>query len=156
MNKVLNKARVETKPNSPQIQKIKIYKSKIRQFIGSGGKVINDICEKSGAKVEIDDNGLITIFSSKSSEGKIATDMINEIVAEPEVGKIYEGKVVKTTDFGAVVNLMGSRDGLGHISQLKEERVEKTTDVVKEGDIVKVKVSGVDDRGKVTLSIKDV
>ncbi len=156
MNKVLNKARVETKPNAPQIQKIKIDKSKIREVIGSGGKVIKDICEKSGAKVEIDDNGLITIFSSKSSEGKIATDMINEIVAEPEVGKIYEGKVVKTTDFGAFVNFMGSRDGLVHISQLKEERVEKTTDVVKEGDIVKVKVIGVDDRGKVKLSIKDV
>ena len=92
----------------------------------------------------------------KASEGKIASEMINDIVAEPEVGKIYEGKVVKTTDFGAFVNFMGSRDGLVHISQLKEERVEKTTDVVKEGDMVKVKVIGVDDRGKVKLSIKDV
>ncbi len=156
MNKVLKEPRVETKPNAPQIQKIKIDKSKIREVIGSGGKVIKDICEKSGAKVEIDDNGLITVFSSKSSEGKIAADMINEIVAEPEVGKIYEGKVVKTTDFGAFVNFMGSRDGLVHISQLKQERVEKTTDVVKEGDTVKVKVIGVDDRGKVKLSIKDV
>ena len=107
-------------------------------------------------RLKIDDDGLITIFSSKSSEGKIASDMINDIVAEPEVGKIYEGKVVKTTDFGAFVNIMGSRDGLVHISQLKNERVEKTTDVVNEGDIVKVKVIGVDDRGKVKLSIKDV
>ena len=156
MNKVIKFPRSETKPNAPQIQKIKIDKSKIREVIGSGGKVIKDICEKSGAKVEIDDNGMITIFSSKASEGKIASEMINDIVAEPEVGKIYEGKVVKTTDFGAFVNFMGSKDGLVHISQLKEERVEKTTDVVKEGDMVKVKVIGVDDRGKVKLSIKDV
>ena len=98
----------------------------------------------------------MTIFASKSTESNLANDMINDIVAEPEVGKIYEGKVVKTTDFGAFVNFMGSRDGLVHISQLKNERVEKTTDVVKEGDVVKVKVIGVDDRGKVKLSIKDV
>ncbi len=156
MNKTISKSRKETKPNAPQIQKIKIDKSKIREVIGSGGKVIKDICEKSSAKVEIDDDGNVTIFSSKSSEGKIAKEMIDEIVAEPEVGKIYEGKVVKTTDFGAFVNFLGSKDGLVHISQLKEERVEKTTDVVKEGDQVKVKVIGVDDRGKVKLSIKDV
>ncbi len=155
MNKVLNKSRAVTKSNAPQIEKLKIDKSKIREVIGSGGKVIKDICEKSGAKVEIDDNGIITIFASKASEAKTAMDMINDIVAEPEVGKIYEGKVVKTTDFGAFVNFMGSRDGLVHISQLKEERVEKTTDVVKEGDQVKVKVIGVDDRGKVKLSLKD-
>ena len=156
MNKVIKQPRSDTKSNAPQIEKIKINKSKIREVIGSGGKVIKDICEKSGAKVEIDDNGIITIFASKASESKIATDMINDIVAEPEVGKIYEGKVVKTTVFGAFVNFMGSRDGLVHISQLKEERVEKTTDVVNEGDIVKVKVIGVDDRGKVKLSIKEV
>ena len=156
MNKVLKKPRSETKPNTPQIIKIKIDKSKIREVIGSGGKVIKDICEKSGAKVEIDDDGVVTIFASKLTESNIANDMINDIVAEPEVGKIYEGKVVKTTDFGAFVNFMGSRDGLVHISQLKNERVEKTTDVVKEGEIVKVKVIGVDERGKVKLSIKDV
>ena len=127
------------------------------KVIGSGGKVIKDICEKSGAKVEIDDNGLISIFASKKEESELAKGMIDNIVAEPEIGKIYEGKVVKTTDFGAFVNFLGSRDGLVHISQLKEEeRVEKTTDVVNEGDIVKVKVIGVDDRGKVKLSIKGV
>jgi len=156
MEKAIGEARKDTKPNAPQIQKIKINKTKIREVIGSGGKVIKDICEKSSAKVEIDDDGNVTIFASKSSDGKIAKEMIDEIVAEPEIGKIYEGKVVKTTDFGAFVNFMGSRDGLVHISQLKEERVEKTTDVVKEGDLVKVKVIGVDDRGKVKLSIKDV
>ena len=99
---------------------------------------------------------LITIFSSKSSEGKIASDMINDIVAEPEVGKIYEGKVVKTTDFGAFVNFMGSTDGLVHISQLKNERVEKVEDVISEGDIVKVKVLDIDSRGKIKLSMKAV
>ncbi len=156
MNKVLSKARKDTKPSAPRIINIKIDKSKIREVIGSGGKVIKDICEKSGAKVEIDDNGLISIFASKAQEGEIAKKMINDIVAEPEIGKIYEGKVVKTTDFGAFVNFMGSRDGLVHISQLKEERVEKTTDVVNEGDQVKVKVIGIDDRGKVKLSIKEV
>mgnify|MGYP001290315240 FL=1 len=156
MDKVVKKPRQGTKPNAPTVINIQIDKSKIREVIGSGGKVIKDICEKSNAKVEIDDNGLISIFASKADDGEIATQMINDIVAEPEVGKIYEGKVVKTTDFGAFVNFLGSRDGLVHISQLKEERVEKTTDVVNEGDMVKVKVIGVDDRGKVKLSIKEV
>ena len=156
MDKVVKKPRQGTKPNAPIVINIQIDKSKIREVIGSGGKVIKDICEKSNAKVEIDDNGLISIFASKADDGEIATQMINDIVAEPEVGKIYEGKVVKTTDFGAFVNFLGSRDGLVHISQLKEERVEKTTDVVNEGDMVKVKVIGVDDRGKVKLSIKEV
>ena len=156
MDKVVKKPRQGTKPNAPTVINIQIDKSKIREVIGSGGKVIKDICEKSNAKVEIDDNGLISIFASKADDGKIAREMINDIVAEPEVGKIYEGKVVKTTDFGAFVNFLGSRDGLVHISQLKEERVEKTTDVVNEGDMVKVKVIGVDDRGKVKLSIKEV
>ena len=156
MDKVVKKPRKGTKPNAPTVINIQIDKSKIREVIGSGGKVIKDICEKSNAKVEIDDNGLISIFASKADDGEIAREMINDIVAEPEIGKIYEGKVVKTTDFGAFVNFLGSRDGLVHISQLKEERVEKTTDVVNEGDMVKVKVIGVDDRGKVKLSIKEV
>ena len=156
MDKVVKKPRQGTKPNAPTVINIQIDKSKIREVIGSGGKVIKDICEKSNAKVEIDDNGLISIFASKADDGEIAREMINDIVAEPEIGKIYEGKVVKTTDFGAFVNFLGSRDGLVHISQLKEERVEKTTDVVNEGDMVKVKVIGVDDRGKVKLSIKEV
>ena len=156
MQKVVKKPRKGTKPNAPTVLNIQINKSKIREVIGSGGKVIKDICEKSNAKVEIDDNGLISIFASKADDGEIARQMINDIVAEPEVGKIYSGKVVKTTDFGAFVNFLGSRDGLVHISQLKEERVEKTTDVVNEGDEVKVKVIGVDDRGKVKLSIKEV
>ncbi len=156
MEKKISVARKEPKDNAPKILKIKIEKSKIREVIGSGGKIIREICETSGAKVEIDDEGQVLISSTKASEGDLALKMINDIVAEPEVGKIYEGKVVKTMDFGAFVNFLGNRDGLVHISQLKNERVEKTTDVVSEGDVVKVKVIGVDDRGKVKLSIKDV
>ena len=155
MNKTIKESRKEVNENAPKIIQMKISKDKIREVIGSGGKVIRDICEKSTAKVEIDDDGNITISCSNKESGDIATNMINDIVAEPEIGKIYEGKVVKTMDFGAFVNFMGTRDGLVHISQLRPERVEKTTDVVKEGDIIKVKVIAVDDRGKVKLSLKD-
>ncbi|MAY89811.1 MAG: polyribonucleotide nucleotidyltransferase [Rickettsiales bacterium] len=155
MDKTIKSSRESVKDNAPKIIKMKIAKEKIREVIGSGGKIIRDICEKSTAKVEIDDDGNIIISCANKESGDMATNMINDIVAEPEVGKIYEGKVVKTMDFGAFVNFMGSRDGLVHISQLRPERVEKTTDVVNEGDIVKVKVLGVDDRGKVKLSLKD-
>ena len=156
MSKIIKESRKSVKDNAPKILKMKIAKEKIRDVIGSGGKIIRDICEKSTAKVEIDDDGNIIISCSDKKSGDIAINMIDDIVAEPEIGKIYEGKVVKTMDFGAFVNFMGTRDGLVHISQLKQERVEKTTDVVKEGDIVKVKVLAVDDRGKVKLSMKDV
>ena len=155
MAKVIQKPKKDVNENAPKILQMKISKDKIRDVIGSGGKVIRDICEKSEAKVEIDDDGNITISCKNKQSGDIAIGMINDIVIEPEVGKIYEGKVVKTMDFGAFVNFMGSRDGLVHISQLKPERVEKTTDVVNEGDIVKVKVIAIDDRGKVKLSLKD-
>ncbi len=155
MNKTIKNSRKEVKDNAPKILQMKISKDKIRDVIGSGGKIIRDICEKSTAKVEIDDDGNIMISCANKESGDIAVNMINDIVAEPEIGKIYEGKVVKTMDFGAFVNFMGSRDGLVHISQLKPERVEKTTDVVNEGDIIKVKVIAVDDRGKVKLSLKD-
>ncbi len=155
MNKTINTSRSSVRENAPKIIQLKIKQDKIREVIGSGGKVIKNICEKSSAKVEIDDDGNVTISCSDKKSGDIALGMINDIVAEPEVGKIYKGKVVKTMDFGAFVNFMGQRDGLVHISQLKEERVEKTTDVVNEGDMVKVKVIGVDDRGKVKLSLKD-
>ena len=155
MNKTISKPRKEVSESAPKILKMKIKKEKIREVIGSGGKVIKEICEKSSAKVEIDDEGNILISCNDTASGEVATKMIEDIVAEPEVGKIYEGKVVKTMEFGAFVNFLGQRDGLVHISQLKPERVEKTTDVVKEGDVVKVKVIGVDDRGKVKLSLKD-
>tara|TARA_B100000242_G_C42996658_1_gene462911 strand:- start:525 stop:1265 length:741 start_codon:yes stop_codon:yes gene_type:complete len=155
MKKTIKTSRSSVKENAPKIIKLKIKQDKIREVIGSGGKIIKNICEKSQAKVEIDDDGNITISCLDKNSGEIALEMIHDIVAEPEIGKIYEGKVVKTMDFGAFVNFMGQRDGLVHISQLKEERVEKTTDVVNEGDMVKVKVIGVDDRGKVKLSLKD-
>ena len=155
MAKIISKSRDDVSDSAPKILKMKIKKDKIREVIGSGGKVIKEICEKSNAKVEIDDDGNILISCNDSKSGEMATKMIEDIVAEPEIGKIYEGKVVKTMEFGAFVNFLGQRDGLVHISQLKPERVEKTTDVVKEGDLVKVKVIGVDDRGKVKLSLKD-
>ena len=129
---------------------------KIRDIIGSGGKVIREICEISGAKVDIDDDGSITISASDNNSIETAKKKIHDIVAEPELGVIYNGKVVKTVDFGAFVNFLGARDGLVHISELQNERTEKTTDICKEGDEVKVKVIGFDDRGKVKLSMKRV
>ena len=112
------------------------------------------LCSMFGG--EIDDEGLVSIAAVNSESGKAAVDWINEIIEEPEIGKIYEGKVVKLMDFGAFVNFMGSRDGLVHISQLKKERVEKVSDVINEGDVVKVKVLDIDSRGKVKLSMKEV
>jgi polyribonucleotide nucleotidyltransferase len=120
------------------------------------GSVIREITEKTGAKIEINDEGLVSIAAINSESGEAAIEWINGIVEEPEIGKIYEGKVVKLMDFGAFVNFMGSKDGLVHISQLKKERVEKVSDVVNEGDTVKVKVLDIDSRGKVKLSMKEV
>src|SRR3546814_5324926 len=129
---------------------------KIREVIGSCGKVIREIVEKTGAKINIDDDGTAKIASSSGKEIESARKWIHSIVAEPEVGVVYEGTVVKTADFGAFVNFFGSRDGLVHISQLASDRVAKTTDVVKEGDKVWVKLMGFDERGKVRLSMKVV
>ena len=117
--------------------------------------MIREITEKTGAKIEINDDGLVSISAVDASSGKAAMEWINSIVEEPEIGKIYEGKVVKLMDFGAFVNFMANTDGLVHISQLKTERVEKVSDVLKEGDIVKVKVLDIDSRGKIKLSIKE-
>ncbi|MDE2392026.1 MAG: S1 RNA-binding domain-containing protein, partial [Rhodospirillales bacterium] len=124
--------------------------------IGTGGKVIRDIVEKTGAKVDINDDGTVKIAASDDKKIQAALDMIKGIVAEPEIGVIYTGKVVKTADFGAFVNFLGAKDGLVHISELAQGRVAKTTDVVKQGDAVKVKVIGFDDRGKVKLSMRVV
>ncbi len=156
MNKALDTAREEMNEHAPRIETIQVKKDKIREIIGTGGKVIREICEVTGAKVDIDDDGVVKVSSSDGIAIKAALDWINGIVAEPEVGKTYEGKVVKTVDFGAFVNFLGSKDGLVHISELANERVKQVTDVVKEGETVKVKVLGVDDRGKVRLSIKAV
>ena len=140
--------------HAPRIETIKINPEKIREVIGSGGKVIREICEVSGAKVNIDDEGVIKIASSNGEQIEKAKEMIMEIAAEPEVGVIYTGTVVKVMDFGAFVNFFGKRDGLVHVSQMANERVNHPSDLVKEGQKVKVKLMGFDDRGKVRLSMK--
>ncbi len=156
MASALSKAREAVSSNAPRITTITIPKDKIREVIGSGGKVIREICEVTGAKIDIEDDGTIKVAAVDASASQKAIDWIRGIVAEPEVGVIYNGKVVKTVDFGAFVNFLGSRDGLVHISELAPHRVGKTTDIVKVGDQVKVKVLGFDDRGKVKLSMKQV
>jgi polyribonucleotide nucleotidyltransferase len=156
MAKALTSARDEMGEYAPKIETIQVPQDKIREVIGTGGKVVREIVETSGAKIDIGDDGLIKVASSDAAAIKSALDQINSIVAEPEVGLIYDGTVVKTMDFGAFVNFFGKRDGLVHISQLADHRVENTTDIVKEGDSVKVKLVGFDDRGKVRLSMKVV
>ena len=156
MESALSSARENVSENAPRITIINISKDKIREVIGPGGKVIREICENTGAKIDIEDDGTIKIAAVDESASEAALKEIQSIVAEPEVGVVYEGKVVKTVDFGAFVNFMGTKDGLVHISELKPERVEKTTDVVNVGDQVKVKLIGIDDRGKVKLSMKAV
>ncbi|WP_411819337.1 polyribonucleotide nucleotidyltransferase [Hyphococcus formosus] len=156
MGKALDAARSDLGDYAPRIETMQIAKDKIREVIGTGGKVIRQIVEETGAKVNIDDEGLIKIASNDKAQIDAAYKWIHSIVAEPEVGEIYKGKVVKAMDFGAFVNFFGPRDGLVHISQLADGRPEKTTDVVKEGDEVYVKLLGFDDRGKVRLSMKVV
>ena len=155
MSKALDKARDTVNSNAPRIETINVPTDKIREVIGAGGKVIREIVEESGAKVDINDDGIVKIASNNAEAIEKALEMINSIVAEPEVGTIYEGKVVKIMDFGAFVNFFGKKDGLVHISQLSTERVNKVTDIVSEGDIVKVKFVGFD-RGKVKLSMKNI
>jgi polyribonucleotide nucleotidyltransferase len=156
MAKAITGARAELGEFAPRIEVMNIPVDKIRDVIGSGGKVIREIVEKTGAKINIEDDGTVKIASSNAKEIEAAKKWIHTIVAEPEVGEVYEGTVVKTTDFGAFVNFFGPKDGLVHISQLAPERVQKTTDVVKEGDKVYVKLMGFDERGKVRLSMKVV
>ena len=156
MSRALTENRTTVATTAPRITTIKVPREKIRDVIGSGGKVIREIVEYSGAKVDIGDDGTITIAATAEDQTKKALERINGIVAEPELGRIYDGKVVKTADFGAFVNFLGARDGLVHISELAQGRVGRTTDVVKDGDAVKVKVIGFDDRGKVKLSMRVV
>jgi polyribonucleotide nucleotidyltransferase len=156
MAKALTAARAELGEHAPRIETFKIPTDKIREVIGTGGKVIREIVEKTGAKVNIEDDGTVKVASANGEQIKAAINWIKSIASDPEVGHIYEGTVVKVMDFGAFVNFFGSKDGLVHISQLAASRVNKTTDVVKEGDKVKVKLLGFDDRGKVRLSMKVV
>ncbi|MCQ8241519.1 polyribonucleotide nucleotidyltransferase [Rhizosaccharibacter radicis] len=156
MSKALTENRTGVAANAPKITVINVPKEKIRDVIGTGGKVIREIVEFSGAKIDIGDDGTIKIAATSDEQATKAIDRIRGIVAEPELGAIYTGKVVKTADFGAFVNFLGARDGLVHISELAQGRVAKTTDVVNQGDSVKVKVLGFDDRGKVKLSMRVV
>ena len=156
MNKALGSARTDVSRHAPRIETMQIDKSKIRDVIGTGGKVIREIVAETGAKVDIDDEGVIKISSSNAEEIEAARKWIEGIVEEAEVGKIYNGKVVNIVDFGAFVNFMGGKDGLVHVSEMKNERVEKPTDVVSEGQEVKVKVLEIDQRGKVRLSMRVV
>ena len=156
MAKAINTARDGVNENAPRITTFTIPKDKIREVIGSGGKVIREICETTGAKIDIDDDGTIKVAAVDTKAGDAAVAWIKGIVSEPEIGVIYVGKVVKTVDFGAFVNFMGSRDGLVHISEIAQQRIAKVSDVVNVGDEVRVKVLGVDDRGKVKLSMKSV
>jgi polyribonucleotide nucleotidyltransferase len=156
MNKALNEARPELGEYAPRIETIHIPVDKIREVIGSGGSVIREIVAESGAKIDISDDGTVKIASANAESIRAAIARIRGITAEPEVGEIYQGKVVKVMEFGAFVNFFGPKDGLVHISQLSEGRPKAVTDVVKEGDMVWVKLLGFDDRGKVRLSMKVV
>jgi len=156
MQKALGSARGELSAHAPRIETMQIDKSKIRDVIGTGGKVIREIVAETGAKVDIDDEGLIKLSSSDITQIEAARQWIRGIVEEAEVGKVYDGKVVNIVDFGAFVNFMGGKDGLVHVSEMRNERVEKPTDVVSEGMEVKVKVLEIDQRGKVRLSMRVV
>lgn len=156
MAKALTDAREELNSTAPRVHSMQIPTDKIREVIGTGGKVIREICETTGGKIDIEDTGFVKVYGPDKATIDAAVKMIIDIVAEPEVGAIYEGKVVKIMDFGAFVNFMGKNDGLVHISELKNERVENVADVVEEGQMVKVKLIAIDDRGKVKLSMKRV
>ena len=156
MAKALAHARDSVSDNAPRITTFSIPKDRIREVIGPGGKVIREICETTGTKIDIEDDGTIKVAAVEGEAAKAAINMIRDIVAEPEVGVIYDGKVVKIVDFGAFVNFIGKRDGLVHISEIAPRRIKSVSDVLSEGDNVKVKVLGIDDRGKVKLSMRAV
>ena len=156
MGRELSESRDSVSEFAPTIATFSIPTDKIREVIGTGGKVIREICETTGVKIDIEDDGTVKVASVDSEAGRTAIDWIKSIVAEPEVGEIYTGKVVKIVDFGAFVNFIGNRDGLVHVSELANRRVPRVSDVVSEGEEVKVKVLAIDDRGKVRLSMKVV
>jgi polyribonucleotide nucleotidyltransferase len=155
MLSVLPGPRKELSPYAPRIEKMMIKPEKIREVIGKGGEMINKIIAETGAEIDINDDGLVTIAAVDGAAIKAAMQMIQDIVAEPEVGKIYDGVVVKIMEFGAFVNIMPGRDGLVHISQISDKRIEHVTDVLHEGDEVKVKLNAIDDQGRLNLSMKD-
>ena len=156
MAKALSRARDSVSDNAPRITTFSIPKDRIREIIGPGGKIIREICETTGTKIDIEDDGTIKVAAVEGEAAEAAINMIRDIIAEPEVGVIYDGKVVKIVDFGAFVNFIGKRDGLVHISEIAPRRIKSVSDVLSEGDNVKVKVLGIDDRGKVKLSMRAV
>ena len=156
MAKAITKSRDELNPNAPRISSLQIDKEKIREVIGTGGKVIREICETTGAKIDIEEDGSVRVYAETGDAANAAVEWIEGIVAEPEVGQIYTGKVVRIVDFGAFVNYLGSTDGLVHISEIADYRVANVTDELSEGQMVKVKLLDVDNRGKSRLSMKRV
>jgi polyribonucleotide nucleotidyltransferase len=156
MAKALTEAKGELSKFAPQIVTLTIPKDKIRDVIGTGGKVIREIVEVTGCKIDIEDDGTVKVAGTDAAGIEKAVGIIKGLTSEPELGAVYDGKVVKTADFGAFVNFMPGKDGLVHISELANERVGKTTDVVQEGQMVKVQVIGFDERGKIKLSLKRV
>ncbi|HVI69146.1 MAG TPA: polyribonucleotide nucleotidyltransferase [Magnetospirillaceae bacterium] len=155
MMDTISEPRKELSPYAPRIEKLMIKPEKIREVIGKGGEVINRIIAETGAEIDIKDDGLVTVAAVDGKAIEAALQMIRDIVAEPEIGKIYDGTVVKLMEFGAFVNIMPGRDGLVHISQMADKRVENVRDIVDEGDKVKVKLTAIDDQGRLNLSIKD-
>ncbi|WP_422410226.1 S1 RNA-binding domain-containing protein, partial [Endozoicomonas sp. ALB122] len=156
MNKVISSARTELNPNAPMTMSLKIDPDKIRDVIGKGGSTIRSICDKTGASVDIDDSGMVQIFAENSEKAKAAYDMVYGITAEAEIGKIYTGEVTRILDFGAFVSVLPGKDGLVHISQIANERVENVTDYLKVGQTIDVVVLDIDSRGRIKLSIKEV
>jgi polyribonucleotide nucleotidyltransferase len=156
MAKAIDGAREDVGEYAPKIETITIPVDKIREVIGTGGKVIREIVAVTGAKVDVNDEGMVKVSASDGAKIKAAIDWIKSLTSEPEVGQIYDGKVVKVVDFGAFVNFFGAKDGLVHVSQIADKRVEKVSDVLTEGQTVKVKLLGFDDRGKTRLSMKVV
>jgi polyribonucleotide nucleotidyltransferase len=154
MSKAMTAPRADVGEFAPKIETIHIPTDKIREVIGTGGKVIREIVEKTGAKVNIEDDGSVKVSASDGAKIKAAIDWIRSLTSEPEVGQIYNGKVVKIVDFGAFVNFFGAKDGLVHISQVSKEKIGRVSDVLTEGQTVKVKLVGFDDRGKTKLSMK--
>jgi len=156
MNKALDSSRTDLAEHAPKIETMQIPTSKIRDVIGAGGKVIRQIVDETGARIDVNDNGLIKLSAVDAGAIKAAYDRIHALTAEPEGGKVYKGKVVKVVDFGVFVNFFGPRDGLVHVSQMKNERVGHLSDIVRQGQDVWVMLMGFDERGKIRLSMKVV
>ena len=156
MNKVISESRRELSDNAPAMTTIKVHPDKIRDIIGKGGATIRGIVEETGAEVDIDDDGLVRIYAENAVSKEAAMEKVNSIIAEAEIGKIYQGKVERIVDFGAFVNILPGKDGLLHISQIAQERVEKVTDYLSEGEEIDVIVLDVDQRGRIKLSIKEI